>query len=88
MPRYTEARIVTSPSQQVRFTESGPAAQPTSDPESGHVEEESEEPRMSTPVAIGLLVVVTVVSLLTICARDRKTELDGPCSSSLSLQSG
>lgn len=49
------------------------ASQPTSDPELSDVitpmqpEEETEEPQMSVPVSVGLLVVVTVVSLLLIC---------------------
>ena len=75
-PQYTETPLVGSPQQQIRFTALGDgtthAAQPTSDPESGHVEEEPEEPSMSISVSIALLVSITVVSLLIICARDGK----------------
>ena len=58
---------------QVRFSAgdgTDHAAQPTSDLEPGDVitpEEETEEPQMSVPVSAGLLVIVTVVSLLGVC---------------------
>lgn len=85
-PQYAETPLVISPpsSPQPRFLtpEDRPAhgAKPTSDPESGHVvapmllEDETEEPQMSVPVSVGLLAVVTVVSLLVICAPNHKGE--------------
>jgi hypothetical protein len=73
----THAPLVISPQLQVDFSAAGDgtdhAAQPTSDPELSDVitpmqpEEETEEPQMSVPVSVGLLVIVTVVSLLAIC---------------------
>lgn len=67
MPQYTETPLVGSPQQQPVPGDSTNAAQPMADPESGHVRpmllEETEEPQMSVPVSVGLLVAVTVVSL-------------------------
>ena len=67
---HTDTPLATSPQPQVHFSAAGDgthhAAQPTSDPESGDVI--TEVPRLSVPVSIGLLAVVTAVSSLVICA--------------------
>ncbi|KAG8213410.1 calcium proton exchanger [Butyriboletus roseoflavus] len=75
-PQHTETQLVasplSSPKSQPLFstTGHGTAAQPASDPESGHVrpmllEEEIEEPQMSVSMSFVLLVAVTVVVAVT-----------------------
>lgn len=92
VPEYADTGLVSSPSSspqpQVRFLEPESGKR---DPESGQAvtseEEETEEPQMSVVVSIGLLVVITVVSLLVMCALISKVIVDDFRSSSLLLQS-
>ena len=80
VPQYADTALVSSPPSspqpQVRFLTPEAGKGDAADPESGQAvapmihEEETEEPQMSVPVSIGLLVAVTVVSVLVICSID------------------
>jgi Ca2+:H+ antiporter len=79
-PQYADTALVSSPPSspqpQARFLTPEAGKGDAADPESGQAviptvpEEEIEEPQMSVAVSIGLLVIVTVVSVLVICALD------------------